>query len=453
MCNQSVRALMGMFFVSASHATASFELGGPLSETLFNNNQVIQVMNSGNPEAVRERLMFDSRGLLVDTKSGQLKSLDNSKGNLSGDEEKVFELNKIDSESGSLDNSVNQDSRSFGVLAANGSVKGQVNKRVSSSTLRTSDQGAPSAASVLGGASVITSSLPLGSNSKAFSTAEGFSNADRWASLTSKQIAGVNNGPFSGEASINNKKEIYGSSGSSQVILGNSQPLLSPNASQSDVAALSEVFSGYDSLEQPSAEASVVSFQPNSTSVSSNNNGIVTEGSSANGSAPHLSTAKGSIPANSNDRGNGTENNNVNSSKGIPAKEIVEKPANCQVAKENFYSNFNNTSSYTNEEIVTDNDGKSRKQYCIKPKKDDLYDVYAALGSLEASCSQEIGALFYGSDAESACVWVDDPSSSSGSKGHNLDDLFSKSSAESTLGKAEVGPKVNHRNVTSGVSK
>jgi hypothetical protein len=148
------------------------------------------------------------------------------------------------------------------------------------------------------------------------------------------------------------------------------------------------------------------------------------------------------------------KNNSGDSIKDIPSKDPKPKPVNCQAAKESFYSNFSNTSSYTEEKTVTDKDGKIRKQYCIKPQKNDLYDVYGALGNLEESCPQEIGALFYGSDAESACVWVDDPPSASGYKGNNLGDLFSKESVEGASGKAEVGPTIHdQRNMTSGVGK
>jgi hypothetical protein len=118
----------------------------------------------------------------------------------------------------------------------------------------------------------------------------------------------------------------------------------------------------------------------------------------------------------------------------------------CFAAKNDFYSKLGNTGSYTEEKEITDKDGRVRKQFCLRPQKKDLYDVYKELGNLEGSCASEVGAVFYGEDSESACVWVDDPpggTAKPGFKDHNIADIFTRASAENT-GPTVHTPKVGN---------
>lgn len=196
---------------------------------------------------------------------------------------------------------------------------------------------------------------------------------------------------------------------------------VSSNFSKSDIESFGDAFSGYDSV--PNVDYGNSSLSNSSNTTTSNNdpnkqgeNHADSQGSSEN-SAADKAKPNASTPSKITESTNGSE--------------TPKPPVNCQAAKDDFYGKFNNTGSYTLKEIVTDKDGKQRQQYCIKPQKDDLFDVYSGLGNLESSCSQEVGAVFYGSDAESACIWVDVPSAgNAGAKTHNLPDLFDNSSAE-----------------------
>ena len=406
------RVIICIVMMCAVHSYAdSINLMDPtaLVTTLQNNDVIINAyQDRGDPLSARSELSFDP-------KSGVLKSLIEKSTEVSAElkkEEIDSNLKTPDENIASLEASVNNSSTTEGVvgLAAPVSSTGERNLGLSSQgTSNPSLNKSFSAASILSGASLAStpsvSGLNIGSiPSSSFLKGVGSSGADNYASLTRQGIDAVEKG----EPSVNKGSSSNRDTGSQLSLASrpdssasvqapsNSTETNSSSASPSDIAAFSDAFYGYG---------------PPTPSYEGLNSG-------GNGSGVSSQTSVASLDT----------HQNKTSSKGVPStdtKDSSAKPVNCQAAKEDFYANFNNTSSYTEEKIVTDKDGKPRTQYCIKPQKDDLNDVYSALGSLEASCPQEVGALFYGSDAESACVWVDDPPA-----GHHVDDLFTNKSAE-----------------------
>jgi hypothetical protein len=156
---------------------------------------------------------------------------------------------------------------------------------------------------------------------------------------------------------------------------------------------------------------------PNAQSSFSNN-----DSSHSNGTPSSNASAANNASKSSGTSGTGSSGEKGKSD-GASGSTKDESKFSCEQAKQKFHYKFGDVSTYTDDEKLP-KDGKvqERTQFCIKPQKNDLYDVYAGLQSLESSCGSDVGALFYGSDAESACIWVNESS-------QNLSDLFSKTDA------------------------
>jgi hypothetical protein len=437
---------MGMFFISASQAIAYIDLRNPenLKGTLATNNTVLQAIRDyGNPLEARG-------GLVYDRKTGELIRSPDVGNELIGDERVGAELvgdipDKGDESARPSDGSANlndENSKSLVPSGKNSSTGLPLSRGLSASNILSGSTSGFTSGKVLG--------LNPGSTTSVASSAATFLDANKYASITEKAIASNerNEGVASSLPDLNN----LNNGGKTLQSLSTANP--SPNLLGNDGSSLSDVTGGGSTIDIAGYNEAFPSSSYGSPMLGSGE--VSLDGNKGQGNIP-----QGDAPKHSN-----TGNKSEDSSKKDtpigegnppkdPSKDPIAKPENCQAAKELFYANFNNTSSYTEEKIVTDKDGKSRKQYCVKPQKNDLYDVYGALGNLEESCPQEIGALFYGSDAESACVWVDDPPSASGHKGNNLGDLFSKESVEGGSGKAEAGQTTihNQRNITSGDGK
>lgn len=440
------RAVMGMFFISASQAIAYIDLKdhANLNGTLATNNRVLEAIRDyGNPLEARG-------GLVYDRKTGELIRSPDVGNELIGDErvggmsDKGDESARPSDGSASLDGFANlngENSASLVPSGKNSSTGLPLSRGLSGSDILSGSTSGSTPGKVLG--------LNPGSTTSGASSAATFLDANRYASITEKAIASNerNEGVASSLPDLNN----LNNGGKTLQSLSTANP--SPNLLGNDGSSLSDVtgggspidIAGYKEAFPPSSYGSPM---PSSGEISLDRN--TTQGNIPQGDAPkHSNTGNKSEDSSKKDTPIGEGNAPKDSS-----KDPAAKPVDCQAAKELFYANFNNTSSYTNPSIASDENGKPRKQYCIEPQKNDLYDVYVALGNLEESCPQEIGALFYGSDAKSACVWVDDPPSASGHKGHNLGDLFSKESVEGGSGKAEAGPTIHdQRNVTGGDAK
>jgi hypothetical protein len=443
MRNSHSRVFISICFFAALVSVAStIELKGAadLSKTLENTNVLINAYNKrGDLLRARGDLAFDASTGRFTNRSAVSNKIDDKKSNGSGeimdDETQLLEDKTI-------------------VELADKQKEGESVNLAKSKNYSSTLSGAKSLSSsdVLSPISQPTQSvLGLAPSSSGISSSKSYS-------LSSKDLDGLSYGDFTRRAidAVSQKNDqgnqgfssggIASSGGafqpprsfnlndsgspSSGLSLSSNSKNESVNLSKSDIESYGDAFSGYDSLSNAGSDVAGLNNSNSKNSVVSDSNKQNSNHSEGQDSSQ-----------NSKDNKKPAENtaSKVNDSE-VP--KTPKAPVNCQSAKDAFYAKFNNTGSYTLKETVTDKDGKQRQQYCIKPQKNDLFDVYSGLGNLEESCSQEVGAVFYGSDAESACIWVDAPSARApGTKTHNLPDLFDNSSSENSPmnGPAESG--------------
>lgn len=445
-----VSAFLGVCVVLKSHALAvGLQNPEELSITLKNNETVIDTYYKvGNPLDARSDLSMDESGTIsqvddsvkekeqekkTQTKSSkEFKKAEESSQNITSDS--VKGIDSLSSDSSKLKNSP---------LAQGG----DSTKSLSSPSV--------SAASLLGGSNSSSSgalSLSLNSNrSSSFfndssTDKNSFLNSAKYAAFNNTQIAAAqktvtsSGGAFPTLKNLNSQQSQESSRNVALAAASNST-----NPSRDDISgasnypssdSASQNLSGFESGFPPSQYPTINQNSQNTNVAALNNSDLGIDRSghnsveSASGGSASQSLSAGGKPADT-----------TTTSKAGAGTGSSGNVDGCFAAKNDFYSKLGNTGSYTEEKEITDKDGKVRKQFCIRPQKNDLYDVYQGLGNLGGSCASEVGAVFYGDDSESACVWVDDPPSNmtkSGVQDHNLTDLFTRSSAETNTSNGAV---------------
>lgn len=449
-----VSAFLGVCVVLESHAIAvGLQNPEELSITLKNNETVIETYYKvGNPLEARSDLSMDKSGTISQIQDSikesdkgkkiQAKSSNESKEN----ENDLEEASKNETSDGvrRID-SLSPDSSKL--IKSPLVQAGDSTKSLSSPSV--------SAASLLGGGNSSSSgALGLSLNSNRTTSFFNDSSNDKNSFLNSAKYAAFNNTQIaaaqkivtsSGGAlpTLKNSNSQQSQGPSRNVALAAASNSTSPSLDESSVPSnypssdiASQSLLGFESGFPPSQYPNINQNSQNTNVAALNNSDL---GIDRSGHNPVGSTSGGSAsPASS--AGGKTAGTTATSKNGAGTGSSGNVDG-CFAAKNDFYSKLGNTGSYTEEKEITDKDGKVRKQFCIRPQKNDLYDVYQGLGNLGGSCASEVGAVFYGEDSESACVWVDDPPSNmtkSGVQDHNLTDLFTRSSAETNTSNGAV---------------